>query len=372
MEPRASTTSSRAPRGQWHAVAWLGWAIAAATVVQLAPSPVYVVLVIGICALVVETHAEPGPYRRAFPALIALGVVFSLVRVVLAALTTHIGQRILFTLPQATLPRLLGGFTVGGTVETGVILDALVAGFTIVGVMAVFGALNAVISHAELMQSAPRAFHEIGIAITVALAFVPSTLESIHAVREADRARTGGRVVRRGRTLRLVVPVLERGLERAVNLAESMDSRGFAHGTPPRAERAAGWLGLAGLLALGASFVALIGHAATTAAVLALVGGGLVVGAVAAASIGSGRARYRRRRITRADAVMVAVAWIAPALLGVLTITGDRSLTWSAEPLSWPQVGLLPILALFPLLAPMARRPWEDAPVAPSVAGIAA
>lgn len=362
MEPRASTTSSaRAPRGQWHAVAWLGWALAAATAVQLAPSPVYIALVIAICALVVETHAEPGPYRRAFPALIALGITFSLVRVVLAALTTHIGERVILTLPQATLPRLLGGFTVGGTVETGVILDALVAGFTIVGVMAVFGALNAVVSHAELVQSAPRAFHEIGIAITVALAFVPSTLESIHAVREADRARTGGRVVRRGRSLRLVVPVLERGLERAVFLAESMDSRGFAHGTPPRAERTAGWLGLGGLVALAASFVALVGRAAGTAAGLAVVGGGLVVAAVTTASVGSRRARYRRRRITRADAVMVAMAWIAPSLLGVLTLAGDRSLTWAAEPLTWPQVGLLPVLALVPLLAPMARRPWEDA-----------
>jgi energy-coupling factor transport system permease protein len=328
--------------------------------VQLAPSPVYVVLVIAGCALIVETHAEPGPYRRAFPALIGLGVVFSLVRVVLAALTTHIGQRVILTLPQMTLPRLLGGFTVGGTVETGVILDVLVAGFTIVGVMAVFGALNAVISHSELLQSAPRAFHEVGVAVTVALAFVPSTLESIHAVREADRARTGGRVVRRGRTIRLVIPVLERGLERAVHLAESMDSRGFAHGTAPRSERAAGWLGLAGLLALGGGFVALVGRADTTAAVLAVLGGGLVVAAIAVASAGSTRARYRRRRITRADAVMVAVAWIAPALLGALTVAGDRSLVWSAEPLAWPQVGLLPILALFPLLAPMARRPWED------------
>ncbi|MFM7616257.1 MAG: energy-coupling factor transporter transmembrane component T [Actinomycetes bacterium] len=383
MEPRVSTTSSASPprravpaptssRGEWHAVAWLGWALAAATVVQLAPSPVYVVLVIGIAALVVETHAEPGPYRRAFPALIALGVAFSLVRVVLAAITTHIGERVLFTLPEFTLPRLLGGFTVGGTIETGVILDALAAGFTIVGIMAVFGALNAVISHAELLQSTPRAFHEIGIAITVALAFVPSTLESIHAVREADRARTGGSVIRRGRTRRLIIPVLERGLERAVHLAESMDSRGFAHGTPARGDRVAGALGLIGIVALGAAFVALIGREASTAAALAIVGGALVVGAVAAASIGSGRIRYRRRRITRADATMVALAWIAPVLLGVLTIAGDRSLTWRAQPLTWPQVGLLPILALLPLLAPMARRPWEDALDAPEPASVRA
>ena len=80
--------------------------------------------------------------------------------------------------------------------------------------------------------------------IVVALAFVPSTLAAIHDVRDADRARTGGRVVRRGRLLRQVVPVLELGLERAVTLAESMDSRGFARTGPSPRDRAAGWWGV--------------------------------------------------------------------------------------------------------------------------------
>ena len=61
--------------------------------------------------------------------------------------------------------------------------------------MAVFGAFNAIVSHYELVQSSPRAFHELGVVTTVALAFVPSTIESVSAVREADRARTGGRSV---------------------------------------------------------------------------------------------------------------------------------------------------------------------------------
>ncbi|MEI8336909.1 MAG: energy-coupling factor transporter transmembrane component T [Actinomycetes bacterium] len=360
MSEAQATKQAHAMRSSWHAVAWLGWALAAAMSVQLAPSPVYIAIIVSICALAVETHAVDGPFKRAFPALLALGVIFSLIRVVLAALTTHTGERILFSIPEATLPQLLGGFTLGGTIETGVILDALVAGFTIIGVMAVFGALNAVISHYELVQSAPRAFHEAGIAITVALAFVPSTIESVHAVREADRARTGGRVVRRARSLRLVVPVLERGLERAVSLAESMDSRGFSHGEPARGERVAGWLGLAGLLALAASFVALIGRSTNSAAIFGICGGALIIAAVAVASRSNARARYRRRRITKADALMVALAWISPAALGVLTIYGNDTLTWSASPLAWPQVGLIPVIALIPLLAPMVRRPWES------------
>ena len=101
-----------------------------------------------------------------------LGVAFALLRVVLTALTTHGVGEVLFTLPEATLPRLLGGFTVGGTVELPVVLQAAAEGFAVVGVLAVFGAFNAVVSHHELVQATPRAFHEPGLITTVGLAFV--------------------------------------------------------------------------------------------------------------------------------------------------------------------------------------------------------
>ncbi|MFQ5468589.1 MAG: hypothetical protein ACE5DS_10725, partial [Kiloniellaceae bacterium] len=40
----------------------------------------------------------------------------------------------------------------------------------------------------------------------------------VRDVREADRARTGGVRVRRGRILRSVLPTLETGMERALRL----------------------------------------------------------------------------------------------------------------------------------------------------------
>ena len=197
--------------------------------------------------------------------LLAVGTLFAVVRMLLTVATTHGVGDVLFTTPHFGLPQLLGGFTVGGTVELPIMLQSLAEGFAIVGVMGVFGAFNSVVSHSELVQSTPRAFYEVGLVVVVGLAFVPSTLAAIHDVREADRARTGGRVVRRGRLLRQVVPVLELGLERAVTLAESMDARGFARaGASPR-DRIAGWCGVASLLALGGAFVALIGESDTVA-----------------------------------------------------------------------------------------------------------
>lgn len=338
-----------------HSVAWLAWALAAAMSVQLAPNPLYGALVIGIAALVVEVHAPDGPYARAFPLLVALGAAFALVRIVLAAATTHTGLDgpVLFTTPSVTLPGVLGGFAVGGPVEWTVILQVAGEGVTIVAVMAVFGAFNAVVSHHELVQAAPRAFHEVGLVVVVALAFVPSTIESVRAVREADRARTGGRAVRRGRLARQVVPVLERGLEKALALAESMDSRGYGAAEAGRADTAAAWCGLGAVVALGGSVVALVGRARSVAAALASVGVVAVGAAVALASRARGRSRYRPRSLTRTDAVMLAVSLAAPAALALLTATGEPSLAWSATPLAWPAFSPLVALALLPLLAPL-------------------
>jgi energy-coupling factor transport system permease protein len=335
---------------------WFVWALAAGSCVELAPNPLYVALIIGIAGLAVSIHARPGPYARAFRTLIAVGVFFALLRTFLTAATTHGIGDVLFTTPHFGLPRLLGGFTVGGGVQTSVVLQSLAEGFAIVGVMAVFGAFNSVVSHAELVQSTPRAFYEIGLVVVVGLAFVPSTLAAIHDVREADRARTGGRIVRRGRLLRQIVPVLELGLERAVTLAESMDARGFARGGPNPRDRFAGWFGLASLLALGGAFVALVGGANAVAVALGLSGAIGLAGAIVLASGGERRARYRPRRMTRSDWTVAVAVLVAPAALAVCSVTGDHSLTWFASPLRWPTLHVLPALALIPLLSPIALR----------------
>jgi energy-coupling factor transport system permease protein len=360
MAQRGSTTVAavHGTGGSWPAVAWLAWALSAAAAVQLAPSPVYVALVIAVAALVVSVHGLDTPFARTFPTLLTVGIVFALLRVVLTAATTHGGPGpTLFTTPELSLPDALGGFTVGGSIELEILLQSAVEGFAVVGVMGVFGAFNAVVSHYELVQSAPRAFYELGVVMIVALAFVPSTIAAISSVREADRARTGGRVVRRGRLVRLVVPILETGLERAVALAESMDSRGFGRGAASARERLSGWCGFASLLALGGAFVALVGKARLAAVVLGLAGAIGLAGAVLLASSQTQRVRYRPRRLAGVDWAMIAVSLASPGVLALLTVAGDESLTWSTSPLRWPVFHVLPALAIGLLLAPLSHRP---------------
>ncbi|HEX7168958.1 MAG TPA: hypothetical protein VF230_18415 [Acidimicrobiales bacterium] len=332
-------------------LAWLLWALAAAASVQVAPNPLYVVVVVAIAGLVVQAHAADGPLTSAFPVLVIAGIAFAGLRLVLTVLTTHGTGDALFTLPEATLPRLLGGFTVGGSVEPAVAARAAAEGWAIVGIIAAFAAFNAVVSHHELVQAAPRAFYELGLAVTVALAFVPSTIAAVGAVREADRARTGGRPVRRGRVLRQVVPVLESGMERAVRLAESMDSRGFGRASTS-GDVAAGWLGLASLLLLACCFVALVARATPAAAGLAIAGAVALVGAVATASRSTQRTRYRPRRLSPSQWVVALVPWVAPIGLAVAGQRGDGTLRWPGNELTQPSVSLVALTLLTALAVP--------------------
>lgn len=354
--------------GRLHAITWGVWALAAAFTVQLAPNPVYVAVIIGISFLAVETHRRDGPTASAFPVLVGLAVVFALLRVVLTALTTHGVGDVLFTLPEATLPRILGGFTVGGTIELPVVALAAAEGLAVVGIIAAFAAFNAVASHHELIQSAPRAFHEPGLVLTVALAFVPATLAAIESTREADLARTGGVRVRRGRLLRTIIPVVEGGLERAISLAESMDARGYARAGATHLDAVAAWLGLGAMLALAGAFIALVGQASLPALVLAVVGVLTLTGAVVAASVGPRPTRYRPRRPGALDAATMVVVTLCPIGMALLSSAGDETLWWETTPMRFPEVGVVPMLLLVFLAAPCAVPPQVPV-LQPTVAG---
>lgn len=357
-------------RSPFHALAWLTWAVAAVTCVELAPNPFYVGVVLLAAIAVVRVHGARGPYCQAFRVLVTIGVIFAGLRIVLTALTTHGVGTVWFTTPAFTLPDALGGFTVGGAIEFTVIAQACVEGLAIVTIMAVFGAFNACASHHEILERTPRAFHELGLILTIGLAFIPSTLRAVHDVRLADRARTGGATVRRGRLIRTIVPVLATGLERALALAESMDARGFALQPPTRSERVAGILTFVGAVGLGGAVIALIGSATGIAAACALSGAAALIGAILLASRSSSRTRHRPRHLSVADACIMVAALLAPITLGIAELLGDTTHAWATSPLLWPHIAALPLIALSLLFVPLIPIGWRlPASARPRLAG---
>ena len=342
--------------------------------VQIAPSPPYVGLVVLICFLLVELHRTDRVLSRAFPVMLGLGVLFAGIRVGLTVLTTHgLGSTVLVTLPEATLPRLLGGFTVGGPIEATVLAQAVADAVPVIGVMAAFGAFNSVVAHHELLRSAPKAFHEPALVVTVAITLVPATMRAFQDTREADQARAG-RAGRRGRITRTLLPVLETGMERAVALAESMDSRGFARRQATTTEQVGSWFVLFGLSLVAGAFVALVAREQLLAVVLGATGALLVLVAVVVSSRAGDVTRYRPRPLTARDLAVMAAAIGAPFGLAMATALGDTTLTWvPGSPVQAPSVGIGPLLAFALLLAPAlvpppstvetVRRPHDRAEV---------
>lgn len=346
-------------RSTLHAWAWTAWVVSAALCIQLAPSPVYVAVVIAVSLAVVAVHGGDRPLRRTVPIVVGVAVLFVGVRIVLMALTTHGTGAVLFRLPSVRLPALLGGFTLGGTVETQVILQAAVEGFVVVGLVAAFAAFNACVSHRELVQRLPRAFHELGLVLVVTLVFLPSTIGAVRTVRETDRARTGGVPVRRRRLTRTVVPVLETGMERALALAESMDARGFGrHGTGTR-HLVTATASLTALVCCIGALVALVAQARPAAALLGVVSVVAVAVAVTASSRAVRRARYRSRTVRGVDVALICIVCCAPLTLGVARVLGDPTLVWSPMSSGGATAGGAPgwaaLAGLLPLAAPLVR-----------------
>src|SRR5439155_6592875 len=111
----------------------------------------------------------------------------------------------------------------------------------------------------RLLKSLPSALYEIGVALTVALAFAPQAVTAVTRLRAARRLR--GRADRGLRSLRgLAVPVLEGALDRSVDLAAAMDARGFGRrgAVPAAVRRTTAALTIGGGVVLIASSYALL------------------------------------------------------------------------------------------------------------------
>ena len=121
---------------------------------------------------------------------------------------------------------VFGGFPEGGTEWASTIGGVVRSALPFVAVILFFGALNVVV---DLQGALGRGLGQgvlrrLRTVIVISLAAFPSLLESVRTVRWARR-------MRRDRSLRsLVVPVLERAMDRGITLGASMEQRGFGAG----------------------------------------------------------------------------------------------------------------------------------------------
>jgi energy-coupling factor transport system permease protein len=223
------------------------------------------------------------------------------------------------------------------------------------------GAANALASPRRLLKSLPGALYEMGVACVVALTFAPQLVTDARRIRAARRLR--GRT--RGSFRTTAMPVLEGALDRSVELAAAMDSRGYGRTAQvPRAQRrttaACVLLGLLGIL-LGVYALLTDAMSFPFAATTLAVGLLLSVGAMAIGRQRVTRTRYRPDPWALPEWVVVASGAVAAGAMVTAAVRGVYGLLL-AGPLVVPPVPLLPVtgilIGLVPALAapPLVRR----------------
>ncbi|MBP8947833.1 MAG: energy-coupling factor transporter transmembrane protein EcfT [Candidatus Promineofilum sp.] len=323
--------------------AWVVWLLVGGVLVLTARNPLYLLLVLLISRLVHTACAPPGtgalrlPFWRLAAAILLFSTLFNL-------LTAHIGETVLATLPAHW-------WLIGGPLTLEAAVYGFITGLSLVTLLSLFLAFNAIVPTAELAGLTPAALYELGLVLLVALTYVPETVRQFQRIREAQAIR--GHRLRGLRDWRpIAIPLLVGGLERALNLAETMVARGYGatvQVSVPRRTRLLLLLGL--VLALGGALRLGWGAAdgwaliATAALAIGLAYRGLSRGVV--------RTRYRARRWTWADTLVVVAALLPLALLWPLP--GGGGLDYAPYPrLSAPPFSVVAGLLLLGLAAPAA------------------
>jgi energy-coupling factor transport system permease protein len=254
-------------RRQLHPGAWWLWALGLATAATRTASPLLLLLVVAATGLVVAVRRTGEPWAGSYGVFLRLGVVVIVVRVVFwVVFAAQTPGPVLFRLPSVTLPSWMAGTRIGGPVTADGLAAGLEDGLRLAAVLVCLGAANALASPSRLLKAVPGALYEMGVAVVVAMTFAPQAVTHVRRVRAAHRLR--GRPDRGLRAIRgLVMPVIEGALERSVELAAAMDSRGYGRtaAVPPARRRATAALTLAGLLAVCAGLYGLLGEGSPAA-----------------------------------------------------------------------------------------------------------
>jgi energy-coupling factor transport system permease protein len=206
-----------------------------------------------------------------------------------------------------------------------------------------------------LLRCLPAVLYEAGVAVTVALAFTPELMESIAAVRQARRLR--GIPTKGLRGLRgVAVPVLEGALDRSLQLATSMDARGYGRreGSRSAMRRLATAVTVLGLLLAAVGVYGVIDSGSLFGLGLPIITLAFVLCAVGMAVSGrrSTRTRYRPDPWGLPEWCVVASGLSALTAMLVARAVDVAGIVVSFQPLAVPALPLLPVVGILVAATP--------------------
>ena len=208
---------------RFHPYAWTLWLTAGMVAVLLTRNPLYLLILLLATGLLyarllqndAKTHRQ-NPV--AWQAIVRLALFLWGLTILFNALTVHVGPHILLTLPAWPL--------IGGPVTLEAVIYGFITGLNFVALILLFAIYNSVLGPHEILRMIPGFAYQTGVAVSIAISFVPQTVIAWDEIRDAQRLR-GHQVKGLRDTLPLFISLLSYGLDRAIQLAESMDARGF-------------------------------------------------------------------------------------------------------------------------------------------------
>ncbi len=342
-----------------HTWSWVAWLVAAAVPAFTLRNPLYLVLVLGTAWLVYTALGRTSPIGSSWGAFARIGLFFLVLAVPFNALSNHAGQIVLFRLPAAWP-------VVGGPVTLEAAIVGAVNGLGLFTILMVFAAFNAVVDHYQLLRATPPFLFQAGVVLSIAITFVPQMVIGAGEIRQAQRIR-GHRFRGLRDLVPLVLPLLANALERAIQLAEMMEARGFGGVARPVSHRRTlltQLAMLAGLLSLlaGLFLPAYLSGSRLWGWGLAAVGMGILLGAFRVQGKQVQRTRYRRLPWHGWDTAVVLASSAVVAVLLAARLLAPASLAYSPFPpySLWPPfnppVGMALVLLAMPALAGGRRR----------------
>ena len=182
---------------------------------------------VAVVAVVVFTFRENAPWGKSFTWTVKVAAWILLIRTLIGILIgVPIPGTTLFQIPIVPLPSWMPGIRIGGAVTSERLTSALTEGVLICAIIVIFGAAASLTSPHKLLRVLPIYVYEFGVAVVIATSVVPQLVTAVARIRQAQRLR--GQSVKGLRSWkRVAIPLLEESLARSLDLAASMDSRGY-------------------------------------------------------------------------------------------------------------------------------------------------
>ena len=235
------TIRSRVTTSSFHPLTWWLWAVLLATTLLVANTrAVSIAIVTSTLILAFSMQRYTAGFYTFRWALRFAVIAFCFRMFIAIFIGVPMPGRTIFTLPQLQLPDFLVGIRIGGPVTTQRLLSGFDEAVLLVALILIFATANALSNPNSLLRILPQRFYGLGLAGVISTSVAPQAARGIERVRSARRLRgQSSHGIRSWRGVAL--PVLEDSLERSIDLAAGLESRGYGYFPRPTRYRPEMW-----------------------------------------------------------------------------------------------------------------------------------